>query len=160
MKSVRAWSQDVQNLFQYYHEYLSAEAALVNNKPEEAVTLFKKLGTSKSLEVDIFRGFFKPIAQNRMPFLHDGLARAYQQTGELDEAIEEYERILNLTPRDGHLFMIHPLYHYRLGELYEQKGWNGKAIDEYEKFLDLWKDADPSLTDVDDAKKRLAGLKN
>ena len=39
-------------------------------------------------------------------------------------------------------------------------GWKGKAIEHYEKFLDLWKNADPGIAEVEDAKKRLAGLKS
>jgi len=43
--------------------------------------------------------------------------------------------------------------------LYEQKGWAGKATDHYLKFLSLWKEDYPGISEVEDARKRLAGLK-
>jgi len=45
------------------------------------------------------------------------------------------------------------------GQDYEQKIWKGKATEHYEKFLELWKDANPGIAEVDDARERLAGLK-
>ena len=47
---------------------------------------------------------------------------------------------------------------YMLGKIYEQQGDTAKAIEHYEKFLDLWKDTDPGIAEVEDAKVRLAGL--
>ena len=35
-----------------------------------------------------------------------------------------------------------------------------KAIEYYEKFLDLWKNAYPGIPEVEEVKKRAAGLKN
>jgi len=37
--------------------------------------------------------------------------------------------------------------------------FEGIAIEHYQKFLSLWKDAEPGIVEVDDAKKRLAGLR-
>ena len=49
--------------------------------------------------------------------------------------------------------------HYLLGLAYEKSGWDKKAIEQYEEFLEIWKDADPGIAEVEDAKQRLARLK-
>jgi hypothetical protein len=44
------------------------------------------------------------------------------------------------------------------GKIVEQQGKKTKAIEHYQKLLDLWKDANPGLPEVMDAKKRLSSL--
>jgi len=89
----------------------------------------------------------------------EALALTYFRAGDLEKAREEYEKILNLTT--GRLFYgdIYVKSFYMLGKILEQQGNKSKAIEHYEKFLDVWKDADPGITEVD-ARKRVAELKN
>jgi hypothetical protein len=42
----------------------------------------------------------------------------------------------------------------------KQKGWSTKATEHYEKFVSLRKDADSDIAEVENARKRLAGLKS
>jgi serine/threonine protein kinase/Tfp pilus assembly protein PilF len=89
----------------------------------------------------------------------ESLAMAYYASGDIDKAQEEYERITSSSSGRTDFGDVYALSFYALGKIYEQKGWKGKALEQYEKFLDLWKDADPGIPAVEDAKKRLAALK-
>jgi serine/threonine protein kinase/Tfp pilus assembly protein PilF len=91
---------------------------------------------------------------------HNAMATTYLKLGEFDKAQEQYEIITFLTEGRLGFGIIYAKSFYRLGQIFEQKGWIGKAIENYEKFLDLWKDADPGIAEVEDARKRLAVLKS
>ena len=88
------------------------------------------------------------------------LASAYYKSRDLEKAREEYERTLSLTSGRLSYGDIYAKSFYMLGKIYEQQDDKAKAIEHYEKFLDLWKDADPGIAEVEDARKRVAGLKS
>ncbi|MCJ7589628.1 MAG: protein kinase [Candidatus Aminicenantes bacterium] len=86
------------------------------------------------------------------------LAGAYFKAGDLAKARKEYEKIAALTIGRHRFGDIYARSFYMLGKIAEQEGENTKAREYYRKFLDLWKDADPGLPEVADARKRLAEL--
>jgi tetratricopeptide (TPR) repeat protein len=86
------------------------------------------------------------------------LARSLYESGDLDKARQEYEKItLQTTGRLGHGDLYAKAF-YMLGKIAEQQGDKARARENYRKFLDLWKDADPGLPEVEDVKKRLSSL--
>jgi len=92
--------------------------------------------------------------------LADATGLAYYKAGDLENARQEYERVISLTTGRQSSGDLYAKSFYMLGKIYEQQDKRGKAIENYEKFLDLWKNADPGIPEVEDAKKRLAGLKS
>jgi tetratricopeptide (TPR) repeat protein len=87
------------------------------------------------------------------------LALAYFKSGDLDHAREEYERIVALTTGRIGFGDIYARSFYMLGKIAEQKGDKAVAREHYQKFLGLWKDADPGLPELADARKLLSTLK-
>jgi serine/threonine protein kinase/Tfp pilus assembly protein PilF len=141
--------------FAFLYDYFQGEFLLAGGFVDNAVSALEKI-----------RPLGKPPASQtetlfiyNIPFQKDALARAYVKKGDMDKAIAEYERLVTFDPKKAQRTLIHPLYHYRLAKLYEQKGPKKKAMEQYQKFLAIWKDADPDLPEVADARKNLARLK-
>jgi tetratricopeptide (TPR) repeat protein/TolB-like protein len=136
------------------HDVLKTEILIEEGFPDEAIKVYKNIvyPPIPSMRID-------GVGPDNMPFIRDTLARAYLKKGDFDRAIAEYEKMINFDPKDRDRLLIHPKYRYLLAMLYEEKGEVAKAIEQYEAFLELWKDADPGLPELEDAKKRLDTLK-
>ena len=88
------------------------------------------------------------------------LALAYLEAGKLGEAVAMFEKVVSRYD-SGRLSAVPGCVkdHYDLARAYEQSGWTAKAIEQYQEFLEIWKDADPGIPEVEDARERLARLK-
>jgi serine/threonine protein kinase/Tfp pilus assembly protein PilF len=86
------------------------------------------------------------------------LALAYYRSGKLEKAREQYEIIITLTTGRIDFGDIYAKSFYMLGKIYQEQVKKNKAIENYEKFLNIWKEADPGIPEVEDAKKQLAEL--
>jgi tetratricopeptide (TPR) repeat protein/tRNA A-37 threonylcarbamoyl transferase component Bud32 len=139
----------------YYYDYLDSEILLRAGSFKRALAVSEK---ESPLAMPLMQWAIDTAHYN-LPPLKDGLARAYEQKGDLDGTIAEYESLITFDPKKEERFLVHPKYYYRLARLYEKKGIKDRASANYQKFLDLWKDADPGTPEVEDARKRLAGLK-
>ena len=88
------------------------------------------------------------------------LGKAYLESGRLGEAVVELEKALSRYDDIRAYAAISAVKaHYLLGLAYERSGWNNKAIEKYEEFLEIWKDADPGIAEVENAKERLEKLR-
>jgi serine/threonine protein kinase/tetratricopeptide (TPR) repeat protein len=133
----------------YYH-YLVAIVALKRENFDKA---------REHLEKAISLLPFQMESLNVHAFFMEPLAYSYYKIGDMDRSKKTYKDITNLTI--GRLYWgdIYAKSFYMLGKICEEQGDTAKAIEHYEKFLNLWKDADPGIPEVEDARERLAGLK-
>ena len=138
-----------------YHRYLMGMIELKRENFSKAVEYFKE-GLSL---LPFQHSISSPLSRDYHALFIEPLALAYYKAGDFEKAQEEYERIISLI--SGRFFCgdIYARSFYMLGKIYQEKGMKKKAVEYYEKFLDLWKDADPGIQEVSEAKKQLAALK-
>ncbi len=122
---------DVKNPEQVaYEHYLQGEIALLHGENDKAIQLLSLSDQEKST-----------------PFSLEGLAHAYQQSGNMKLAVSQYERFLTST---DHGLLWEPQQrwiaaHYTLAADDLALGNPIKAKEVLDPLLALWKDADPDL---------------
>jgi tetratricopeptide (TPR) repeat protein/TolB-like protein len=144
-KVAKALKKDIEGKSRWMHRYWLASGYIASARG--------------SLEVSLIN-FEK--AANDAPFFETEymLAKAYLESGRLGEAVAVFEKILSRYEGNRVFNAIQAVKaRYLLGLAYEKSGWNKKAIEKYEEFLDIWKNADPGIPEVEDAKERLEKLK-
>jgi len=144
---------------------------------EVAETLKKNIGRDQTLmynywsvigSIDLAKGNVEASIINLRKAAESGasriyrhlLAQAYLQAGRLDEAVAEFEKLVSRYDESRAATTIAAVKaYYYLGLAYEKSGWNKKAIEKYEEFLDIWKNADPGIPEVEDARERVRKLR-
>jgi tetratricopeptide (TPR) repeat protein len=137
----------------YFHHLLGL-IELEKGNYSRAIAYFKEAISSLPYELGL-----GPFVSDQAVFA-EPLALAYYRSGEREKSREEYEKILNLTMGKLYYGNIYARSLSWLGKINEEEGLNDKAVEYYQRYLDLWKDADPGIDEVEDAKKRLAVLKS
>jgi tetratricopeptide (TPR) repeat protein len=118
-------------------------------------------------EVDRSRELLEPLAHNSSLLRrHDALGRVYEALAMWREAANEFEEVQR-SPyvKPGHINSIlelgNPgwiLERFHLAQIYEKLGDTDRARHWYEQFTEDWKDADPDIPELIEARERLAEL--
>ena len=89
-----------------------------------------------------------------------GMAAIYLKAGRAVESVNEFERLLRAYTEERALYPLDGVRaYYFLGVAREELGRTEEAIESYEEFLAFWRDGDPALVEIADAKERLAKLR-
>ncbi len=86
----------------------------------------------------------------------DGLARVKKAHGDLEGALEMYRSLNAPGLAAKYTAIFEPQYVLESARLLDQIGQKQAARDEYRRFLDFWKDADPGLSELKEARTYLA----
>jgi tetratricopeptide (TPR) repeat protein/TolB-like protein len=133
-----------------YHS-LEGEVELAAGDPARAQAAFTAAAPSKMPFV--LQNVAAAIFFNNPP-QRDGVARAKAARGDLAGAIAEYRALLTVNAESPWTAMLEPRYVLALARLLEKSGDRDGARREYQRAAALWKNADPGLPDVIEARAK------
>jgi tetratricopeptide (TPR) repeat protein len=134
-----------------YLPELRALAALHDNDPAKALDLLQAAGPFELGVPGSWSGFFG----NLYPAYLRG--EGYLEDHRASESVTEFKKVL---AHPGIVFSdpVGALAHLQLGRAYSRMGDKTRARSSYEKFLTLWRDADPDIPILKQAKADYAKL--
>ena len=150
--AIEGWANQ-KDIKRYHH--LMGMIELDRNKYPEAIEHLETALALLPFESSIWA---EGHTQNNHALFMDSLALAYYRSGDLEKAIEYYEKLTMLTTGRLYFGDIYAKSFYMLGRIYQQSGNKANAEENYNKFLALWFNADANISEVGDAQKRLSGL--
>jgi tetratricopeptide (TPR) repeat protein/TolB-like protein len=138
----------------WWHHALEGEIALAVGDLATAESAFSAGEPELKMWFDAMGGPDNLFA-NGLPF-RDGLARVKKARGDLAGAIEIYRKLNTPDINNKWTALLEPRYVLEVARLLDEMGDKEGARAEYERFLELWKDADPELPELDEARRYLA----
>jgi len=175
----KAYPENPVNMRDFY-AYVLAKSGKINEAEEIARTLKKDIEEKNQTMIYAYWLALGAIEQTKgntntainymekadrealFPLFHVrfSLSKAYLESDKIGEAVAELEKALS---RYDDTRVSVPIWavkaYYLLGLAYEKSGWKAKAIEKYEEFLDIWKNAEPGIPEVEDAKERVKKLR-
>jgi len=139
----------------WWHKALEGELALARGDARRAAAAFSNEPKVKFFGFDIFGA---AMVANHLPS-RDGRARAAKAQGDLAGAITAYRKLLEKGPDSVWVSVLEPRYVLNLARLLDETGDKKGALQEYGRFLGLWKDADPDLPELAEARRAVARLR-
>jgi tetratricopeptide (TPR) repeat protein len=97
------------------------------------------------------------LYQRANPGIYYGRGLAYEQTNHYAEALLDFQKVLDMKPLHGPDLVTQKAL-LELGRVYQKQGDTAKARIAYQNFLAAWKDADPDLPLLKEAKAEYAKL--
>lgn len=99
-----------QQIYSYWSALLKGEVALGEGVSGKAIQIFRN-----AIPLNPYYYTVWPYPNLYTNFIiRDGLARAFYATGDLDNAIAEYKRLITFDAKSKERFLINPKYHSRL----------------------------------------------
>jgi tetratricopeptide (TPR) repeat protein len=118
-----------------YRPFARGLVALANGRSEEAIANYQQV-------------LRQPEPVGFVDWFDDCLGDGYLSLGLLNEAVAEYKRVLARNPNTA-------LARYHLAVALARKGDSGNARVEYRRFVETWKQADPDIAELRQAKTAL-----